>query len=151
MKRFVRRQEDVPYVKPPKPSEVVKAIEDAWKDIKGVDIRMKDGILVQCGNRYVTYKDKPSLRFADGKCFWTVFAYSCDSIPVTVENPIVIGPKISYPLAKCYILDMGEFLGHVDDIKELEAAAEELKRAYTKVQELLKSEACEAPSNVDNV
>lgn len=138
MKRFSRRQEDIHQPRQPKLSEVVKAIEDAWSDYTDAPITIKNGdIRVRySGERSASYKFEPKLHFSDGACYWTVESWGSPR----GRDKIVIGARIPCPIATCTIPHMGDFHGLPEDIAKLEAAAEELRRAYAKIQDLLDSE-----------
>jgi len=147
MKRFVRRKEDVPYVRQPVLSEIVKAIEDAWADISGATVVIdKHGhiqvkwIEEECWHKeYFNYDQEPRLRFEGGTCFWVVRT----SNNAGNKAEIRIGEMHSYPLAVCSIPYMGDFHGHQSDIDELAAAVLEFQKAKDKVEALLASEAME--------
>lgn len=136
MKRFMRRQEDVYKLNPPKLSEIAKAIEDAWgNEFPDALITLKNGdIRVKYGDKFASYSCEPKLHFSDGFCYWTVSSWG------TPRDKIVIGTKMPSPVSTCTIPHMGDFHGRPDDIAELEAAVEELLTIYTKIHDLLNSE-----------
>ena len=146
MKRFVRRQEDVPYIKQPALSEVVKAIEDAWADIPGATIKIDKGSIrvkweeeERCYKEFFNYDQEPKLCFEDGTCFWVARTY-CNA---GNRTKIQVSKAQSCPLAICSVPYMGNFHGHLSDINELEAAVLEFRKAKDKVDALLASEATE--------
>jgi len=139
MKRFVRKQEDVLQMCPPKLSEIAKAIEDAWSnDFPNAPITIKNGdIRVKYDeDRCASYKCEPKLHFSDESCYWTVEAWGAPG----GRHSIVVGAKMPSPVSTCTIPHMGSFHGRPEDIKELEAAAENVRNAYDRVLDLLNKE-----------
>jgi hypothetical protein len=138
MKRFARRQEDVHQARPPKLSEIVKAIEDAWSEYPDAPIAIKNGdIRVRySGERSASYRCEPKLQFSDGLCYWIVESWGAPG----GRDKVVVGAKMPSPVSTCTVPHMGDFHGRPEDIRMLEAAADEVRKAYAKVQDLLNSE-----------
>jgi hypothetical protein len=151
MKRFVRKKEDVPYVRRPALSEIVKAIEDAWEDVPDTTIRIDKHGGIQVIRKSVkddrsnnteicSYKAEPKLCFENGTFFWITEAWEAKA---KEKSRVQIGRTEPYPLATCSIPHMGIFTGHAVDIAELEIIVEELRQAKLKVEAMLATEAKE--------
>lgn len=147
-KRFVRKEQDVPYIRRPLASEVVKAVEDAWMDVPDATVRIdkhgsiqvvkkstKDGLP---NTETFSYKSEPQLYFSDGMCFWITEAWGAGG-----KSRVRVGRAEPYPLATCSIPYMGVVTGHAADIAELEVVVEEFRQAKLRVEAMLASEARE--------
>jgi hypothetical protein len=85
MKRFVRKQKDVPYIRPPMMSAVVKAIEDTWADVPGavvgidkhglIQVKLTEGSHIELTEgSHITYKSEAKLCFAAEAYCWIIEA-----------------------------------------------------------------------------